>query len=462
VARPCLRFALHAGTEWPSIADKKPMNARKILLAAALLGVLITAGCADRTRVAAPPHAERASFDAALVARGARLAAIGNCAACHTRPGGRAFSGGLPLSTLFGTIYSTNITPDPDTGIGRWTGDDFLRAMHEGIDRGGRHLYPVFPYDHFTRVTDADIAAIYAFIMTRDAVRADVPANRLTFPASLRPTIAAWKALYFNRGVYRPDPSRGAEWNRGAYLAEGLGHCGACHTPRNAFGAEEKARDLGGGDVESWHASSLTVTSPAPAPWTVDQLFDYLRGGHEAKHGIAAGPMVPVVHDLAGVAEDDVRAIAVYIASRMRPEGPDAQQPGNALLASGRPQEANPLFHTKRGDQAPDDGATIFAGACAGCHAADPTAAGRQPVALGLTTSINAPDPRNAIHITLEGLWPEPGQAGALMPGFAGELTDGQVAALVDYLRARFTDKPAWSDVPERVREIRQALKDER
>lgn len=439
------------------------MNARKILLAVALLGGLVAGGCADRTRVAAAPSpAERTAFDAALVAKGARLAAIGNCADCHTRPGGRPFAGGLPLTTPFGTIYSTNITPDPDTGIGRWTGDEFLRAMHEGVDRAGRHLYPVFPYDHFTRVTDADVAAIYAFVMTRDPVRADVPANRLTFPARLRPAIAAWKALYFDRGVYRPDPSRSAEWNRGAYLAEGLGHCGACHTPHNALGAEEKQRDFGGGDVERWHASSLTVTSPAPVPWTADQLFDYLRGGHEAKHGIAAGPMAPVVHNLAGVAEDDVRAIAVYIASRMRPQGPDAPAQTNAVAATARLQEADARVDAKRGGRAFADGATIFAGACAGCHTENPPAAERQPVALELTTSINAPDPRNAVHITLEGLWPEPGERGALMPGFAGELTDDQVAALVDYLRARFTDKPAWTEVPERVREIRQAMKDER
>jgi len=445
-------------------ADKKPMNARKILLAAALLlAGVIAGGCADRTRVAAAPApAQRTSFDAALVARGARLAAIGNCAACHTQPGGKAFAGGLPLSTPFGTIYSTNITPDPDTGIGRWTGEEFLRAMHEGIDRGGRHLYPVFPYDHFTLVTDDDVAAIYAFIMTRDPVKADVPANRLTFPARFRPAIAAWKALYFARGVYRPDPSRSAEWNRGAYLAEGLGHCGACHTPHNALGAEEKQRDLGGGDVESWHASSLTVTSPAPVPWTADQLFDYLRGGREVKHGIAAGPMSPVVHDLAGVAENDVRAIAVYIASRMRPEGPDAQKPGNALFASARPEEAGSSSGTRRGTASLDEGEGIFIGACATCHSAGLAATDRQPVALGLTTSINAPDPRNAVHITLEGLWPDPGERGALMPGFAGELSDGQVAALVDYLRARFTDKPAWTDVPERVREIRQGMRDER
>jgi mono/diheme cytochrome c family protein len=439
------------------------MQARAILLATALLGSLVAGGCADRTLVPAsawPPV--RTSFDAALVAKGARLAAIGNCAACHTRPGGKAFAGGLPLSTPFGTIYSTNITPDPDTGLGRWTGEDFLRAMHEGIDRAGRHLYPAFPYDHFTRVTDTDVAAIYAFIMTRDPVPADVPANRLKFPAGFRPGIAAWKALFFDRGVYRPDPSRSPEWNRGAYLAEGLGHCGACHTPRNALGAEEKRRDLDGGEAQGWHASALTLTSPAAVPWTADQLFDYLRGGREAKHGIAAGPMTPVVHNLARVAEDDVRAIAVYVASRMQPEGPDAQSPGNALFASARPREAGSPSGSKRGTAALDEGAGIFAGACAGCHAVAPTAAERQPVALGLTTSINAPDPRNAIHITLEGLWPEPAERGALMPGFAGELTDRQVIALVDYLRARFTDKPAWTDVAERVSEIRQAMKDAR
>ncbi len=419
------------------------MNVKAILLGTALLGLAVEAGDRPLAATGAAPAA-RAAFDAAQVAQGARLAAIGNCAACHTRPGGRPFAGGLALSTPFGTIYSTNITPDLATGIGAWTGPDFQRALQEGVDRAGRQLYPAFPYDHFTRVSDADLAALYAYIMTRDPEGAEVPGNELRFPANLRALIGVWKALYFERGPYRADAQHGAEWNRGAYLVDGLGHCGACHTPRNALGAEERRRELGGGEADGWYASSLTPTSPAPVPWTAEQLFVYLRTGREAQHGIAAGPMEPVVRNLAGVAPDDVRAIAIYIASRMRP--PEAAAPVRPAVASRAP--------------ATGEGATIFAGACASCHTE--AAAAEHPVPLGLTTSLNAPDPRNAIHITLEGLWPDAGERGALMPGFAGELTDAQVAALVDYLRARFTDKPAWTEVPERVRDIRSAMKDTR
>jgi mono/diheme cytochrome c family protein len=425
------------------------MNSKAIPRVAAVLF-----GSAAHLAAAASLAAEPGVFAAAVVAQGARLAAIGNCATCHTRPGGKPFAGGLPLETPFGTIYSTNITPDA-SGMGQWSGEDFRRAMQEGIDRFGQHLYPAFPYDHFTRVTDADISAIYAFVMRRDPESAQIPANQLRFPAGFRPGIAAWKALYFHPGVYRPDPARSAEWNRGAYLAEGLGHCGACHTPRNALGAEETKRAFRGGEAEGWHASSLAEDSPAPVPWTVEALFDYLRTGHEAKHGIAAGPMAPVVRNLAGVAPEDVRAIAIYVASRMRPQGQDAQ--GRAQAAPAAELAVAPAR-----DAIAPDGAGLFAGACASCHTAAPTATERAPVALGLTTSINAPDPRNAIHITLEGLWPESGEPGALMPGFAGELTDPQVASLVDYLRAHFTDKPAWTDVPKRVREIRAAMKDAR
>jgi mono/diheme cytochrome c family protein len=415
------------------------MNTRITLAGTMLLLALVPGGSIDRPLSAAGTP----SFDQTLVAKGAELSAIGNCATCHTSRDGPAFGGGLPLTTPFGTIYSTNITPDPDTGIGRWTEADFLRAMREGVDWAGHHLYPAFPYDHFTRVRDEDIAAIYAFIMTRDPVRADVPANRLKFPAGLRPAIAMWKALYFRPGVYQPDGSKSAQWNRGAYLVEGLAHCGACHTPRNALGAEQQQQELAGGEAEDWHASSLSANSPAPVPWTADQLFAYLRRGREAQHGVAAGPMAPVTHSLAGVAEEDVRAIAVYVASQMPARDARARAAGAERAAS-------------------TDGAQIFAGACASCHDAPAATTSTPPAPLGLTTSLNAPDPRNAIHVVLNGLWPEPGESGASMPGFAAGLTDTQVAALVDYLRARFTDHPAWRDVPERVAAIRRTLEEER
>lgn len=257
------------------------------------------------------------SFDAALIARGAQLSAIGNCATCHTGPRGKSFAGGLPLNTPFGVIYSTNITPDVDTGIGAWTEADFLRAMHDGVDRTGRNLYPAFPFDHFTRVSDEDVSAIYAYIMTRDAVPSRVLANRLTFPMNIRPLLSGWKTLYFDRGVYRPDPARSAEWNRGAYLVEGLGHCGACHTPRNTAGAETKSDPFGGGEAEGWRASAINASSPAPMPWTVDQLTRYLREGRDENHGTAAGPMSPVVHGLSEVSEADVRAMATYLTTVM-------------------------------------------------------------------------------------------------------------------------------------------------
>jgi len=417
------------------------MNVRTTLAGALLLSALALTGSADRPASAAGAATEHA-FDRGLVARGRSLAALGNCITCHTSEEGKPFAGARALSTPFGTIYSTNITPDLETGIGRWSEVDFRRAMHQGIDARGRDLYPAFPYDHFTRVTDDDVAALYAYLMTRDPERAEVPPNRLSFPASLRSTIGIWKAAYFRPGVYRPDTSRSAEWNRGAYLVEGLGHCGACHTPRNALGAEMSDRALEGGEAEGWQAEGWQATalardSPARTRWTADQLYIYLRHGRDAQHGTAAGPMAEVTHNLANVDEADVRAIAVYIAARMPERSP--------------PTEAN-----KRSEPASADGEVIFAGACAACHETPGTISGGT-VALGLTTSLNAPDARNVIHVILEGLKPESGDKGPMMPGFAAEFTDKQVAALVDYLRTQFADRPAWNDVPRQVAAIRRS-----
>src|SRR5262245_41178237 len=208
-------------------------------------------------------------LDPALVKRGADLASIGNCNTCHTAPGGRPFAGGLGFSTPFGVIYSTNITPDTPTGIGSWSEAAFRRALREGVGRDGSHLYPVFPYDHFTLLNDDDVRALYAYFMTREPVRAAAPANELSFPFNFRLAIAAWKLLYFRSGSYRPDATQSVAWNRGAYLVEGLAHCGACHTPRNSFGAETKPR-FAGGEAEGWTAYALNDASPAPVPWNAE------------------------------------------------------------------------------------------------------------------------------------------------------------------------------------------------
>ena len=387
------------------------------------------------------PATGNRSFDAALIARGAQLSAIGNCVSCHTKPGGKSFAGGLALATPFGTIYSTNITPDIEAGVGAWTEADFLRAMHEGVDRAGRNLYPAFPYDHFARVTDDDVKAIYAFIMTRDPVRSTVPANRLAFPMNFRPLLSSWKSMFLERGVYRPDATRSAEWNRGAYLVEGLGHCGACHTPRNALGGEKKDQNLGGGDAEGWHATAINASTPAPMAWTVDQLRRYLQQGRDDAHGTAAGPMVPVVHELSEVPEDDVRAMAIYLQSLM----------ATATTASVRAAATNP------DESRLQSGAAIFGGACASCHDEGANAISSvRTVPLALTTSIHAPDPRNVLHVVLEGIWPEPGEKGALMPGFEGALTEDQLDSLLAYLRVHFAKSQPWPDISRHAQEIIQ------
>lgn len=205
------------------------MRIRKILaIAITLLVIAAAAFAAIAWRSEIEPVKTAQDFDPALVKRGAELAAVGNCIACHTVPGAQAFAGGLALPTPFGTIYSTNITPDAETGIGAWSEAAFARAMREGVDRRGHHLYPAFPYDHFTRVTDEDNRALYAFLMTRAPVKATPPPNELAFPLGFRPVLALWKLLFLDKGPLELDPQQSEEWNRGAYLAEGLGHCGAC------------------------------------------------------------------------------------------------------------------------------------------------------------------------------------------------------------------------------------------
>lgn len=404
------------------------------------------------------PGFDRSTIEPAVIVRGAQLAAIGNCASCHTRADGASYAGGRAIETPFGTIYSSNITPDAATGIGNWSSVDFLRAMHEGVGRGGRQLYPAFPYDHFAKVTEEDVNAIYAFVMTREPVHADPPKNELKFPFNLRPLLAAWKALYLKPGVYQTDASQSQEWNRGAYLVQGLGHCGACHTPHGALGGEDSQSPLAGGDAGSWHAPAMNSASPAPVPWTTDQLFNYLRRGDDGVHGVAAGPMAPVVHNLSQVPERDVRAIAHYLASIMAPEGRDRPvSTKNAATATREIRADDPEDDgttNRRGGGPIAEGALIYAGACETCHGVGAAAPSIMTVPLAQTTSVNAPDPRNVIHIVLSGIWPQSGDAGPLMPGFASELTLQQTTVLIEYLRSRFSVRPAWTDVPEQLRTI--------
>jgi mono/diheme cytochrome c family protein len=401
-----------------------------------------------------PPSA--AGFDRALVAKGAELALIGNCNVCHTKQDGAPYAGARPLKTPFGTIYATNITPDADTGIGSWSETAFLRAMREGVRRDGAHLYPAFPYDHFTKASVDDLRALYAFLMTREPVRAETPNNELSFPWSERALIAGWKLLYFKAGELKPDPTLSAELNRGAYLVEGLAHCGACHTPRNRLGAEASDRYLGGGEIDGWHAPALNAASPAPVPWTSEQLFRYLRNGFVPPHGVAAGPMLPVANNLGTVSEQDVKAIAAYIGAMLAPVTASRRHAAGTSKAQAMPRPPSP----DAGAPGSADGAVIYAGACALCH--EPTGQAFSAHGIPLTSSkvVAMPDARNLTHVILEGIDPPKASPAALMPGFGAAFTDRQIAALMAYLRSTFSDQPAWSGLEDTVREARQSARE--
>ena len=349
------------------------------------------------------------------------------------------------------TIYSTNITPDLDTGIGSWSYPAFERAMREGIHRDGRQLYPAFPYPHFAKTTDADLQALYAYLMAQEPVRAQNREPALAFPFNWRPLMAGWNALFHRPDVFAPDPTKSAIWNRGAYLVEGLGHCGACHSPRNALGAEKANAYLAGGFAEGWEAQPLTSLSHAPIPWTADELFAYLRSGESKFHGVAAGPMAPVVKDLAALPDQDIRAMAVYLGSfnEAAPGKPD-QEARATLLES--------LTRTRAAFASPV-GARLYEGACAVCHAVGgPPLFGSRP-SLALNSNLHATVPDNLIQVILHGIASPVSSDLGYMPAFKDSMTDGQLAELVSYLRQQFApEKPAWTGVQAAIGRIRQGI----
>jgi mono/diheme cytochrome c family protein len=434
------------------------------IIASVVAGILIAGGAAAfavawRPAIAAIEPPSPPSFDAALVKRGRDLASIGNCNDCHTVRGGKAFAGGLPVPTPFGTIYSSNITPDAETGIGHWSEAAFRRAMRSGVNRDGQHLYPTFPYDHFTNVTDEDDQALYAYLMTREAVHAPARANQLSFPLDQRFVVAGWKLLFLRRGSYQPDSAQSAEWNRGAYLVEGLAHCGACHTPRNALGAERASASFAGGDVDNWHAYAINAQSPAPVPWDVDALTAYLRDGWHPDHGVARGPMAEVVSNLSSVPGSDIRAIAVYMAGVFGAPTPDRKRQGEAVLTqvkanSMQASQTVQASQTEKASQTDAVGAAIYAAACATCHE-NGRALPYGGVNLGLSTAISGPDPRNVVNIVLSGIRPVLGERSPIMPGFAASMNDQQIAALLNYLRARFSQQPAWTGIAKTIEDAR-------
>jgi nicotinate dehydrogenase subunit B len=388
------------------------------------------------------------TWSAATIAKGEQLAALGNCAVCHTSAGGAVNAGGRAIETPFGTIWSTNITPDPDTGIGAWSYPAFERAMRDGIHRDGKHLYPAFPYNHFAKATDADLQALYAYLMAQPAVRAVNRQPKLAFPFNVRTLMAGWNALFHDGAAFAPNPARSAAWNRGGYLVEGLGHCGACHTPRNALGAEKTDSYLAGGFAEGWEAPALTSLSQAPIPWSQDELYAYLRSGESRFHGVAAGPMAPVIKNLAALPDDDIRAMAVYLASFNE----------NALGQAEQHALAAKLETSSAAGTAASPGARLYQGACAVCHEVGGAPLFGSRPRLALNSNLHSASPDNLIQVILHGIAAPASPDLGYMPAFRDSFDDRQVAELVGYLRAQFApQKPAWTRVDTAIGRIRRA-----
>jgi len=398
--------------------------------------------------VSTPPAA---SFPRDRVETGAALANLGACENCHTRTGGQPFAGGRPFDTPFGTVHATNITPDGDTGIGSWSQAAFVRAMREGVDAAGRHLYPVFPYDHFAKATDDDLGALYAFMMTRRAVRAPNSHNDMRFPFDRRVLLAGWKLLFHDPRPFVPDPARDATIDRGAYLVAGLGHCGACHSPRNSLGAVRTQAGFAGGIADGWHAPALGPASKARVPWTEAALINYLTDGWDAHHGVAAGPMTAVVDNLAKVPAEMITAMARHLVALGAPQGRTAEAEVRAARERDVIGARPPAPGSAPLADAAVRGEAIFALSCASCHRR-----GGPAVPMALYTAVQIDDPRNVINSVLHGIRPPVGAPERSMPRFAGSLDDAQLADLLVFVRSRFTDGPAWTDLPARIAQRRR------
>lgn len=422
-------------------------------LMAAATGALVVAA-PWRTSIPPVSRVDTSIFSATAIERGRLVALAGDCMVCHTAPGGQTNAGGLGLDTPFGTIFTTNITPDRETGIGAWSYKAFERAMREGIHRDGRHLYPAFPYTAYAKMSDEDLQSLYAYLMTRPAVSAPNQETRLPFPMNLRPLVAGWNTLFHrDRQAYTPNPDKSPLWNRGAYLVNSSGHCAACHSPRNALGAEKSGENnfLAGGFADNWEAPALNKLSSSPIPWTEQELFQYLRTGYSPLHGVAAGPMGPVVAGLAQLPEADVKAMAHYLAS-LNPAAAQSQSSHAALAARlEADSQANQETRLLPGE-------TLFNGACAVCHdsGSGPVLFGARP-SLALNSNLHSDHPDNVIQVLMHGIT-RPAQANlSTMPGFKSSMNDAQMESLLQYMRARFApDKPAWNNLRKKIAEIRQ------
>jgi mono/diheme cytochrome c family protein len=369
------------------------------------------------------------------------LAIVGDCAACHTLPGsGHEFSGGRVVETPFGNLIAPNITPDPTTGIGAWTDDEFVNALTKGTGRDGTRLYPAMPYTYYTKLSRDDVLAIRAYLNSVPAVHNPVKADQLPFPLDIRSSMAVWDKLFFKPGVFQPVGDKSAEWNRGAYLAEGPGHCGMCHTPKNFLGADKTSEKLQGYALQGWFAPNITNDSRRGlGSWSNDEIVAYLKTGHN-QTSAATGLMSETLNlSTSHMSDPDLKAIAVYL----------KDEPGQTQSASSGPNQTT----MKTGEQ-------IYIDECSGCHTANGKGIPGIFPSLNGSPVVQQTDPASLLHVVLRGarsVGTDAAPTAAAMPAFSWILGDDQVAAVVTYIRNAWGNAaPAVSATD--VGKTRQAL----
>jgi len=370
---------------------------------------------------------------------GKYLTEAADCEACHTVEGGQPFAGGRPFDTEYGTLYSPNITPDPETGIGSWSDAEFLRAVHEGVGKDGKNLYPAFPYNSYTQLADEDVLAIKKYLFSLAPVKNKAPESTLRAPYNNRGLMKIWGALYNPKERFQPVAEKSASWNRGAYLAEALGHCGDCHTPRTALQALDNRRKYAGGMAEGWRAYNLSSDKESGiGAWSQQDIENYLRTGHTHNRGSAFGPMAQAVHlSFQKLTPSDVSALVEYVRSVPAVSSPDLPAP----KLEPAPE------HPSEGVTADEDnpkGHAIFASMCAGCHSWTGVNDYVPHSTLTGTRAVNDPSATNVALAVLRGASTLPPSGDiAVMPAFGQAWSDDEIAAVSNYVVARFGAKPS-------------------
>ncbi len=366
---------------------------------------------------------------------GAYLSIVGDCISCHTAPSGKPLAGGLKMNSPFGYVLTPNITPDLATGIGSWTKDDFFGAVHNGVSKKGYDLYPVMPFTSYTKVSRADVDAIYDYLKTVPPVSNPVQVNHLDFPFNIRSSMIVWRELFFKPGFFKPDPQQSSVWNRGAYLVEGLAHCAECHTPRNLMGAMESSKLFSGAAVDGWYALNLTSNiATGLGSWSAQDIANYLKTGSYPGKTTVLGPMEEVVHNSTSRMTDaDLLAIATYLKS---------VPPSSKLNGADRKVDATKL-----------EGIRLYVDNCSGCHQSTGKGIAKVIPPLAGNPSVTDPSGFNIVKVIIRGIQARDGYIP--MPSFAAQLNDEEIAELANYIRTSWGNSASANVTSAIVKKIR-------